>query len=198
MTLAQARQQVWTRRLIGWWFSVLTVTLLLLYLLKHAYLNAPGSLFFDKPGKDLREFIDALIGTSDALALLWWAIPPWQRITGLQTTPLWDYVYGFWVVAVVLGISIWLLNSARDRQAQISRLYDEIEHDAWRREMGRPGEAAPAYQGPTTVIQQGIWQQYAAPPESFQHTTLGIVLLGVLIGVIGLVVEYYVFQRNQP
>ena len=63
--------------------------------------------------------------------------------------------------------------------------YRERQHDAWRREERKPGETAPDHRGPTTVIGQAIWQQYAAPPELWSQTTWGIVILGLIVTVVG-------------
>jgi hypothetical protein len=111
--------------------------------------------------------------------------PPWQPIRAVPTTLLWEYVYAVWdamVVGLVGGLLRW---SAHTHPAQIMEFYRERQRDAWRREERGPGGAVTDHWGPTTVIGQAIWHQYAALPESWPQTPRGIVILGLIVTVVG-------------
>src|SRR5688572_28379891 len=116
MTLAQARRHVWTRWIFGTLIMALTVIGLLLVIMTHLYLSLPGDI-----GKNLRQLIDQILPYSAVLSQLWQVLPTWT-----PTSP-WNYVYVVWGAIVVIGIGGSLLKSARDRQAQIRQMRQELE-----------------------------------------------------------------------
>ena len=201
-TLAEAQRQVRWRAGIGSLLIMLALIFLLLLLVKHLYLNLPDDLFFSKPGKDLRKFIDSLSGAWAVLASLWRAIPPWQPMPTLPTTSRWDYVYASWGAMVVSMVGGLLLRSASARRAQITEFRQEMQREAWRQQARADRGLGPDDRGTTTVIRQGIWNEYAAPLESWSQTLWGVLILGLIValvsGLILLYAEYWYFQDRWP
>jgi hypothetical protein len=167
MTLAQARGQVWTRWIFGTLIMALAVIELLLILVKHLYLSLPGDI-----GKNLRQPIDQILPDSAVLSQLWQVLPTWT-----PTSP-WNYVYVVWGAIVVIGIGGSLLKSARDRQALIRQMRQELERDTWTREA--LGQVASSRARQARDI-----DQYPAPSEPWSKKPLGIVILGMVVTVIG-------------
>jgi hypothetical protein len=196
-TLAEARRQARTRALIGGLLLTLALLFLGLFAVKHLYYSTPAFPLLPDWGAGLRQFIDPLVHNWLVLALLWRAIPPWQPVPAVPTTPMPEYVYFFCGIAVVMAIGGLLLNSASRRRAQIMDFYREREREAWRQEARGSGQATPDPRGLTAVIQQNIWHQYAAPPEPWYQRPWGIVLLGILVGVCVLIAEYWLFQGGK-
>jgi hypothetical protein len=91
-----------------------------------------------------------------------------------------------------------LLRSAYARRAQITEFRQEMQREAWRHQARAAQGLAPDNRGTTTVIRQGIWNEYAAPPESWSQTLRGVLILGLIValvsGLILLYVEYAYFQ----
>jgi hypothetical protein len=198
-TLADAQRQVRWRAGIGWLLVGLVMIFLLLFLLKGLY-QTPASPFLPwQPA--LRRFIDSILDDWVVLALLWRAIPPWQSRPTLPTAPLWDHFYVVCGASAVMCVAGFLLRSAYARRAQITEFRQEMQREAWRQQARAAQGLAPGYRGPMTVI-DASWHQYAAPPESWSHTTLGSVILGLIIalvsGIILLYAEYLYFQMRWP
>jgi hypothetical protein len=103
------------------------------------------------------------------------------------------------VVALIGGL---LLRSAYARWAQIRDHRWDMQREAWRQQMHAAQGLAPADRGTTAVIGQVTWHQYPAPPESWSHTTLGSLIIalvvGVIVGLIVLYAEYTYFQVRWP
>jgi hypothetical protein len=197
-TLADAQRQVWVRGIIGWLFMGLAVIFLLLFLLKGWY-QTPAMPFLPwEP--DLRRFINSLLRDWPILDLLWRMIPPRQPMPILPTTPLWGHLYAYWGAFAVMVVAGLLLRSAYTRRAQITEFRRETEREAWRQQARAAAGIAPNYRGPTTVIQQGIWHEYPAPPESWSQTLSGVLILGLLIALVSrlllLYAEYAWFQNR--
>jgi hypothetical protein len=204
-TLADAKRQVWVREAIGLLLIGLGLIFLLLFLVKHMY-QTPASPFFPWVA-DLHRAIDAFLLNWPVLAPLWWAIPPWHPITGVPSTAMWEYVYPLWGAIVEIGIGLRLRLSAHRRRVQITTFQDEMQREAWRQQARRAaGGVAPDDRGTTTVIGQATLYQYPAPPESWSQTTLGSVILGLIIALVGgiivglivLYAEYSFFQVRWP
>jgi hypothetical protein len=70
MTLPQARRRVWTFRLVGWAVLAFAVLVLVLVFSKHLYLNLPGGLIFQVPGRQLHDFINRILATSPILSYI--------------------------------------------------------------------------------------------------------------------------------
>jgi hypothetical protein len=178
-TLADAQRQGRVRGFIGGLLIVLALLFLLFFVVKHFYLNLPHDLFLSEQGKDLRKFIDSLLGAWAVLALLWRAIPPWQPIHPLPTTPLWDYVSVVWGTIVVGFIGGLLRWNARTRRTEIMEYYRESQHEA-----------------------QAISHEYAVPPESWSQMLWGILIPSLIValgsGLILFYAEYAFFQAFQP
>jgi hypothetical protein len=109
-------------------------------------------------------------------------------------------LWGTFVVIVFGGL---LLRSARARWAQIRTFREEMQREAWRQQVREAQGFAPAARGSTTVIaQQGVWHHYMAPQESWSHTTLGSLIIAlvvrVIVGLIVLYAEYTYFQVRWP
>jgi hypothetical protein len=200
-TLADARRQVWVRGIIGWLLMGLPVIFLLLVLVKDLY-HTPAGLFFPPVGPALHQLIDPLLRDWLILALLWRAIPPSQPRPTLPTAPVWDYLYVFWGALVVMFLGGLLLRSAYARRAQITEFRQEMQREAWRQQTRAAQGLAPDNRGTTTVIRQGIWNEYTAPPESWSQTLRGVLILGLIValvsGLILLYVEYAYFQVRWP
>jgi hypothetical protein len=199
-TLADAQRQVWVRGSIGLLLIGLALIFLLLILVKHVY-QTPTYSFFPW-GADLRRYVDPVLDDWSVLSLLWRSIPPRHPITGVPTTAMWEYVYAIWGAIVVGGIGGWLRSSAYKRRAQITEFRQEMEREAWRQQARAASGIAPDYPGSTTVIQQGIWYGYPAPPEPWSQTFWGIVILGLIValmsGLVLLYAEYSYFQGRWP
>jgi hypothetical protein len=205
-TLADAQRQAWVRATIGWLLIVLSVVFLMLYLVKNLYLDLPGDLFFSRLGKDLRGFIDPLLRDWRILDLLWRAMPPSQRRPALPTAPQWEYLYVLWGALVVASIGGLLLRSAYIRWAQIKEFRWDMQREAWRQQVRTAQGLAPDDRGSTTVVAQGVWHQYMAPPESWSQTIWGVLILGLIsaggggliVAFIQLFAEYEYFQARWP
>jgi hypothetical protein len=199
-TLAEAQRQALVREGIGWLLIGLALIFLLLVLVKHGYQTRTDLLF--PWGADLRRAIDAFLPNWPVLALLWREIPPWYPITGVPTTAIWEIVYAVWGALVVSGIGAWLRWSAHKRRAQIREFRQEMQREAWRQQARAAQGLGPDDRGTTTVIRQGIWNEYAAPPESWSQTLRGVLILGLIVasvsGLILLYVEYSFFQARWP
>jgi hypothetical protein len=78
-TLAAARRQVCVRELVGSLLILLAVIFLLLFAVKHVYVNLTYFPFFAIPGENLRRLIDPILRAWPVLDLLWRAIPPGSR-----------------------------------------------------------------------------------------------------------------------
>jgi hypothetical protein len=173
---------------------------------KDLYLSLPGDLFLSPLGKNLRGLIDPLLRDWRILDLLWRAIPPWQPRPSVPTAPLWNYLYVLWGAMVVMVLGWLLLRSARARRAQIMEFRQAMQHEAWREQARAARGLAPDDRSTTTVIRQGIWNEYAAPPESWSQTLRGILILGLIVAVVGglivafiqLYAEYSYFQVRWP
>ena len=70
-TLADAQRQVYWRRGIGWLLIGLSIIFLLLFFVKHVYINLSYSLFAAAWGAKLRHSIDLLLKDWAVLDLLW-------------------------------------------------------------------------------------------------------------------------------
>jgi hypothetical protein len=92
-TLADAQRQVYWRRSIGWLLIGLSAIFLVLFTVKHVYVDLSYSLFAAAWGAKLRHFIDTLLKDLAVLDLVWRAIPPWQPVPISLTTPLWNLIY---------------------------------------------------------------------------------------------------------
>jgi hypothetical protein len=182
MTLAQARRQVWTRRLLGGLLVVLAVLFLLLALVKHLY-HTPAGLLFPAVGPALRRHIDPILRDSAVLSLLWRLIPTWQLPSAAAATPAWDYLSIVWGAMVVIVVGAALLNSARARHTQIRQMYEELAREAWKRDVlghvERPQE-----------LEMRVIHQLLAPPEPWHKTLWGIVILGLVVAVVGRVLGH--------
>jgi hypothetical protein len=201
-TLADARRQVWVRGIIGSLLIGLALIFLVLYLVKDLYLSSPNDLFFSPLTKNLRGLVDPLLRDWRILALLWQVIPASQPKSTLPTAPQWEFLYILWGAFAVMFIGGLLVRSALARRAQIREFRWEMEREAWRQQARAAAGGAPNYRGPMTVIQQGIWHEYPAPPESWSHTLWGSVILGLIIALVGglllLWAEYAYFQPHWP
>jgi hypothetical protein len=203
-TLADAQRQVWVRDLIGRVLIGLSVLFLLLFLVKHLYVDFSSSPFSGNWGGSLRQLIDPLLRDWPILDLLWRAMPPWRPISAGPITPIWDYVYVVWGALLVIFVGVLLRRSAHARRAQIAEFSREMQREAWRQQARAAGGVAPDDRGPTTVIGQAIWHEYAAPPESWSQTPRGIVILSLIVTVVGglivglfvLYAEYSFFQAH--
>jgi heme exporter protein D len=136
------------------------------------------------------------------LVLLWRAIPPWQPRPLVPTVPLWNYVYVVWGAGVLIVVGGLLVRSARARRAQITEFRQEMQREAWRQQAREARGLAPDDRGSTTVIAQGVWHQYMAPPESWSQRPRGIMILGLIVALVSglalLYVEYAYFQVRWP
>jgi hypothetical protein len=201
-TLADAQRQVYWRRGIGWLLIGLSLIFLLLFFVKHLYINLSYSVFADAWGAKLRHSIDLLLKDWAVLVLLWRTIPPWQPAPTLPTTPDWDWVYVMWLVMITIGASGFLLRSASARHAQIMEFHREMQREAWRQQARAAQGLPPDNHVTTTVIGQAILHQYPAPLETWYQTPRGIVILGLIVALIGgvilLYVEYGYFQVRWP
>src|SRR5919204_2358709 len=173
MTLAQARRQVWTRRVFGVVILALAMLTLLFALAKNLYLSLYLLLPYGRiPWVDkLRRLIDQLLLTSGVFARLWEVIPTWTPATS------WNYVYLLWTVLLVAAVGGFLLASARARQAQIRQTYQDLEREGWR------GEVL-GYRERPEAPQTWVIEQYPAPPESWYKKPLGIIALSVVAGLV--------------
>ena len=77
-----------------------------------------------------------------------------------------------------------LLRSAYARRAQITEFRQEMQREAWRQQARAAQGLAPDNRGTTTVIRQGIWNEYAAPPESWSQTLRGVLILGLIVALV--------------
>jgi hypothetical protein len=179
-TLADAQRQVWWRGGSGWLLIGLSLIFLLLFLVKHVYVNLSYSPFSAAWGAKLRNSIDSLLEDWAVLDLLWRASPPWQPMATLSTTPLWDYVYVMWLAMVVIAVGGLLLRSAYARHAQITEFRQEMQREAWRQQARRAQGLDPDDRGTTTLFRQTTWHQYPAPLESWSHTTLGSLTIALV------------------
>jgi hypothetical protein len=168
--------------------------LLLLTAVKHLYYLTPaGGLFPDWGGK-LRGHIDPLLDDWAIFSLLWRAIPPWQPMPLSPATPYWDVMYAVWGVTVVSLVGGFLHWSARKRRAQINRFREEMEHEEWREQYRAARGLAPDDRSVTMVIGQATLNQSPAPAEPWSQRPLWSVMIGLIIGVILLYLEYALFQ----
>jgi hypothetical protein len=174
MTLAQARRQVWRRRVLGGLILALAVIALLFALVKNLYLTLPDGRI--PAVVYLRRLIDQLLLTSGLFARLWEVIPSWT-----PSTP-WNFLYTLWTTMVVALVGLALLYSARGRQAQIRLTRDEIEREGWRREALGYGER------PRAPQTRGL-DQYPAPAEPWYKRPLGIIALGVVVALVSAVIK---------
>jgi hypothetical protein len=201
-TLADAKRQVYWRRIIGWLLIGLSIIFLLLFFVKLLYIDLSYSVFADAWGPKLRHSIDLLLKNWAVLALLWRTIPPWRPARTLLTTPDSDWVSVMWLVMITMGASVFLLRSASARDAQIKEFDREMQREAWRQQARAAQGLAPDNHVTTTVIGQAILHQYPAPPESWSQTPRGIVILGLIVALIGGVILHYVeygyFQVRWP
>ena len=201
-TLADAKRQVYWRRLIGWLLRGLPIIFLPLFLVKHLYINLSSSVLTAAWGAKLRHSIDLLLKDWPVLDPLWRTIPPWQPAPTLPTTPDWVWLYVTWLVMITMGAGVLLLRSASARDAQIREFDREMQREAWRQQARAAQGLPPDNHVTTTVIEQAIWHQYPAPPESWYQTPWGIVILGLIVALIGgvilLYVEYGYFQVRWP
>jgi hypothetical protein len=169
---------------------------------KDLYYTPSGLLFTPDWGPPLRRLINPLLRDWLILDLLWRAIPPWQPRPTLPTAPLRDNLYVFWGALVVIFLGGLLLRSAYARRAQITEFRHEMQREAWRQQARAAQGLAPDDRGTTTVIRQGIWNEYAAPPESWSQTLRGVLILGLIValvsGLILLYAEYSYFQVHWP
>jgi hypothetical protein len=200
-TLADAQRQARWRNALGSLLIGLSLLFLLLVLAKHVYFN-PSRFFFPDFSPALHPFINPLLRDWPILALLWWAIPPWKPMPTVPTTAMWEYVNAVWGVLVVAGLGKWLRWTAYERRMEIRDYLRDRQHEAWREQDRAARGLPPDDRGPITVIQQGSWYEAPAPPESFSHTTLGSVVIGLIIalagGVLLLWAEYAFFQPHWP
>jgi hypothetical protein len=129
-------------------------------------------------------------------------MPPWQPRPIVPTAPLWNYLYILWGALVVMVPCGLLLRSALARRAQIREFLQEMQREAWREQARAARGLTPDDHGRTMVIQQGIWHQYPAPPESWSHTLWGVLILGLIVAVVSgvflLYLEYAHFQGRWP
>jgi hypothetical protein len=201
-TLAKARRQARMWELIGRLLFMLALIVLGLWMVKHIYYILVVTFFPDWVANLrrviahplLHDFVDAF----DVLALLWQAVPPWQPELAVPTSRTWEAVFMGGVMAVCF-IGVFLFTSAERRQAEVMEFYRKREREAWRQEV--PGQATPDPWGLTAVIQQGVWHQYAAPPEPRSQRPLWIVGLGLIVTILGgiavLIVQYWFFQSGK-
>jgi hypothetical protein len=200
-TLADAQRQAWVRGIIGWSLGVLSVIFLLLCLLKDLY-HTPAGLFFPAIGPALRRHIDPILDDWAVLSWLWDLIPIWQLPSATASTSAWNFMYILWGVLVVIGVCGLFVRSSRARWRQVRIAREEAEREAWREQIRAAQGRAPDARGARTVITQGVWHQYMAPPESWSQTIWGILILGLVVaGVSGLLllyVEYAYFQSRWP
>jgi hypothetical protein len=176
MTLAQARRQVWTRRVFGVVIVALAVIALFFALVKNLYLTLPYGLI---PAMDnLRRFIYQLLLNSGVFARLWEVIPTWT-----PSSP-WNYLYLLWTTMIVGLVGAALLNSARGRQAQIRLTRQELEREGWRR------EALGYSERPRAPQTWGI-DQHPAPAEPWHKKPLGIIALAVVAALVSAVIKSF-------
>jgi hypothetical protein len=192
-TLADAQRQVWMRGAIGGLLIMLAVIFLLLSLLKHLYYT-PAGLLFPAVGPALRRHIDPILDDWVVLSWLWYLIPTWQLPSAAASTPAWNFVYILWGAMGIGLIGGLLCQSARKRRAQITEFRQEMQREAWREQARAARGHAPDDRSMTMVVGQATWHQYPAPPESWSSTTLGSLITGLLIVLIGLIAEYAFFQ----
>jgi hypothetical protein len=185
MTLAQARRQIWTRRLVGGVLVVLAMLFLFLTVVK-AFYHSPVV------GPHLPRPIKPISGDWAVLSWLWSLIPTWSLPSATAATPAWDYLYIAWGAMVVIGIGGFLLRSARDRHAQIRQMYQEVEREQWSRELFGPIEQP-------QELQREVIQQLPAPAEPWQRKPYGIVILGLVVLLVGnlllLVIKPWLFPN---
>jgi hypothetical protein len=104
VTLPEAQRKVWVYRLIGWGIVVLAGVVIAFVFLKHAYLNLPGGILFQKLGHTLRDAIDGVLATSPVLSFFW------------ELTPTGDHQFIYFVLmsANRVIISFPLVGSSHD------------------------------------------------------------------------------------
>jgi hypothetical protein len=196
-TLAEAQRQVRVRSFIGSLLIGLSLIFMLLVLAKDVYLNLSGGFFFPDFGSGLRRFIDPLLRDWFILDLLWRAMPPRKSRLALPTAPAWEYMYALWSGLAVGGIGKWLRWSAHERRMEIRDYLRGRRHETWREQDRVARGLPPDDRGPTAVPDDSLlWSE--APRESFGQSTIGIVILGLIVTVAGglllLWAEYGYFQ----
>jgi hypothetical protein len=164
VTLPQARRRVWMFRLIGWAVLTLAVLVMVLVFLIYTYLNLPGGLIFQIPGRKLYDFTNQILATSPILSYIW------------RLTPTGDNQFLF---LVLMSFLVWgfvggkIVRYANNLSGRIRRARHAVEEERWRRSLG--GVAGNIG---TLSIQLESEEHWYVKPS-------GLLLIGLMIEVIG-------------
>jgi hypothetical protein len=114
-------------RLIGWAVLTLAVLVMVLVFLIYTYLNLPGGLIFQIPGRKLYDFTNQILATSPILSYIW------------RLTPTGDNQFLF---LVLMSFLVWgfvggkIVRYANNLSGRIRRARHAVEEERWRRSLG--------------------------------------------------------------
>jgi transposase len=122
VTLPEAQRRVWVCRLTGWAIVVVAGVVVAFIFLKHAYLNLPGGLLFQVPGRKLRKAIDGILDSYPVVSFFWVLIPTGDH----------QFIY-FVLMSVFIWVAVGAMIIRRGEilSGRIRRARQRVEEARW-------------------------------------------------------------------